>query len=237
MQRPLSFILKPTLLIFALAGMHIAPSKALAKTSCFAKSFYQGNTANCSKTKSMHSIYSKTPTRSVKKKGANFAKRNNNNTIRLLQKKQFPNLMQISGGQLSHAITIQSSAISANAAKVAQLPTSAALHIRCINNKTSVLFDFPDTMVSAKGNTRATAEVLYALDKGKDHLLGLSISNESNILGLWNGNAAVPFTKKLFGKSELKLNAWNPQGVESIYRFNISNLETAIVDLRNACNW
>lgn len=159
---------------------------------------------------------------------------------------KYPNLTLISNAKGQHAITILSSVKVAMATNNshdqntlhASLPIQnaslAALHIRCIENTTSVMFEFPNTRLA---NAKASTEILYSIDNGPDRLLGLSRSKGENILGLWSGKKAVPFTSKILGKTSLRINVWDKESVEYKFAFDIKNLGEAIHNLRNACNW
>lgn len=96
------------------------------------------------------------------------------------------------------------------------------------------MFEFPSTKL-ASGT--ASTEILYSIDNGPDNLLGLTLSKGDNILGLWEGKQAVPFTSKILGKNSLRINVWDFKKVEHAFIYDVSNLGNAIHNLRNACNW
>jgi type VI secretion system protein VasI len=56
-------------------------------------------------------------------------------------------------------------------------------------------------------------------------------------LGLWNGNAAIPFIKKMMEHEKMVIRAtpFSDSAVTAEYR--ISGLEEAIKPLRDACKW
>lgn len=152
---------------------------------------------------------------------------------------RYPNFTLTSNGADQHAITILSSvkvalASPENKSTQPPSPSLAALHLRCIQNTTSVMFEFPTTKLA---NAKASTEILYSIDNGPDRLLGLSRSKGDNILGLWTGKKAVPFTTKLLGKSSLRINVWDAGRIEYAFEFDVTNLGNAIYNLRNACNW
>lgn len=224
---------------------------AKAKPACFSKNIYQSNDRKCAPNNNrLFSIYSKTPAlkKIIARKTAKPLREWNKNInttnskptyIRVptaISPDEFPNMTFITNGADQHAITILSTVKLALAASKKPLPSPslAALHIRCINNKTSVLFEFPSIQIS---NNKASTEILYSIDNGPDQLLGLSFSKNEAILGLWNGRQAVPFTNKILEKTSLNINVWNSERREFTYTFNIENLGRAIYNLRSACNW
>lgn len=228
-------------------------SIAKAKPACFSKNIYQRSDRKCApNTNRLFSIYSKPPTpkkiatrNTVKplrewNKDINLKTKNNSpahiNAPTAISPDEFPNMTFITNGTDQHAITILSTVKLALAAPQNPLPTPslAALHIRCIDNKTSVLFEFPSIKMS---NSKASTEILYSTDNGAEQLLSLSLSKADSILGLWKGKQAVPFTNKVLEKKSLKISIWNAERTEFSYTFDVENLSHAIRNLRNACNW
>lgn len=233
---------------------------AIAKPACFSKNLYQEKSQKCRpnsnlKKGKLFSIYSSTQpvqkrskqlsvkpfrqwNKNIRPENDNFLLKNET-IISSLDK--YSNITLISNGAGQHAITILSSTKIAMAVSKSsptnlpiQSPKLAALHIRCIDDTTSVMFEFPTTKLA---DNKASTEILYSIDNGPDYLLGLTLSQGDNILGLWVGKRAVPFTSKILGKSSLHINVWDKESTEHTFTFDVSNLGEAIHNLRSACNW
>lgn len=243
-----------TLNLSLILSLLIESDDAFAEPACFSKNLYQTKSNKCgskSKVKNgrLFSIYSNSfPERSENRKTAvkPFNQWNKNlspTNYKLISKNRpliitpdkYPNITLVSNGTDRHAITILSSTkIAMLASKTLSNPKLSALHIRCINNTTSVMFEFPSTKLK---NATSSTEILYSIDNGPDNLLGLTLSQGDNILGLWSGKQAVPFTSKILGKNSLRINVWDAKKVEHTFTYDVSNLGHAIHNLRNACNW
>lgn len=227
---------------------------AIAKPACFSKNIYQTKSNKCGKntkinTGRLFSIYSNSAPSKKQINKANVKPLNqwNKNLNPSVNKQDFknrplnitpekyPNITHVSNGTNRHAITILSSTnVATLALKNIPVPKLSAMHIRCIDNTTSLMFEFPSTKL-ASGT--ASTEILYSIDKGPDNLLATTLSKSDNILGLWSGKRAVPFASKILGKNSLHINVWDTNKVEHAFTYDISNLGHAIHNLRSACNW
>ena len=79
--------------------------------------------------------------------------------------------------------------------------------------------------------------VTYRLDKEKAQKIKMVESTSNKHLGLWGGRKSIPFVKRMFGHSSLLIEA-TPYGENSVLaKFDIRGIESAIVPLREACNW
>lgn len=109
--------------------------------------------------------------------------------------------------------------------------TRTTLMVRCRENTTSVIFLFDEYL------GLDTTKVQYRIDKQSPITKNMRISTNNKSAGLWNGNVAIPFAKALFDRSQLTVRVTpygeNPREMT----FNISNLETEIKPLRDACGW
>jgi len=109
--------------------------------------------------------------------------------------------------------------------------TRTTLMVRCRENTTSVIFLFDEYLGLDE------TKVQYRIDKQSPITKSMRISTNNTSAGLWNGNAAIPFAKALFDKTQLAVRVTpygeNPREMT----FNISNLESEIQPLRDACGW
>ena len=106
--------------------------------------------------------------------------------------------------------------------------------IRCLNNTTAVLFEFPGYEMS---DVREYSEIVYHTGGESDDILELSIAGNKSVLGLWRGFRAIPFVRKLFDKQSLAILATAKNGTDLEASFDISGIETSITKLRNTCEW
>lgn len=110
----------------------------------------------------------------------------------------------------------------------------ATLSIRCMENTTSVFFQFADNFMA---DISGYGDITYRVDTKKAQKKGFRESTDNGALGLWNGGSSIPFAKSLFGGERLFVRAvpYNESPVE--VEFQIRDLETAITPLRKACKW
>ncbi|TSD87683.1 hypothetical protein FFK22_016220 [Mycobacterium sp. KBS0706] len=113
-------------------------------------------------------------------------------------------------------------------------PSDLVFWIACRERKTSLWFDFGGQfMADLNGGGRVT----YRLDKAAARIKSFDESNDNEALGLWNGGAAIPFIKELFGGTMLLVRA-TPFNESSITaELPIAGLEEAVKPLRQACSW
>jgi len=111
--------------------------------------------------------------------------------------------------------------------------TRFTLMIACRENKTNFWIHFGGHFMSDYQHGRVT----YRIDKNPAQRKRLRESNNNESLGLWNGGAAIPFIKALFGAERLFVQA-TPHSESSVEaEFDISGLESAIKPLRESCHW
>ena len=110
----------------------------------------------------------------------------------------------------------------------------AKLSIRCLNNTTAVLFEFPGYEMS---DIREFSEVVFHTGGETDDILELSLADDKSVLGVWQGFRAIPFVRKLFTKQELQILATAKNGTGLEANFNISGIEKMISKLRKTCEW
>ncbi len=110
----------------------------------------------------------------------------------------------------------------------------AKMLIRCLNNTTAVLFEFPGYEMS---DDREYSEIEYHTSGESDDILELSIAGNKSVLGVWRGFRAIPFVRKLFDKQSLDILATAKNGTDLEASFNITGIETSITKLRNTCEW
>ncbi|MCP4073316.1 MAG: hypothetical protein GY742_16500 [Hyphomicrobiales bacterium] len=110
----------------------------------------------------------------------------------------------------------------------------AKMLIRCLNNTTAVLFEFPGYEMS---DVREHSEIVYHTGGESDEILELSIAGNKSVLGVWQGFRAIPFVRKLFDKQSLNILATAKNGIDLEASFDISGIESSITKLRNTCEW
>ena len=110
----------------------------------------------------------------------------------------------------------------------------AKMLIRCMNNTTAVLFEFPGYEMS---DVREFSEIVYHTGGESDDILELSMAADKSILGVWKGFRSIPFVRKLFNKQNLNILATAKNGVDITAEFDISGIENSITKLRNSCEW
>lgn len=107
------------------------------------------------------------------------------------------------------------------------------LMIACRENTTNLWIHFGGHFMSDYQHGRVT----YRIDQNPAKRKRLRESNNNESLGLWNGGAAIPFIKALFGAGRLYVQA-TPHSESSVEaEFDISGLEDAIKPLRESCHW
>jgi type VI secretion system protein VasI len=113
-------------------------------------------------------------------------------------------------------------------------PKNSYLVIACRENTTSMYVTFADEFMS---DNAGGGVVTYRIDKDAAAKKSFSESNDNSALGLWNGQSAIPFIKKIMGSETLLLRAvpFNESAVTAT--FDTRGLEEAATSLREACNW
>ena len=108
------------------------------------------------------------------------------------------------------------------------------LILRCRENKTSAYLSVMDYILS---DIEGYGRVDYRIDGGKAQFSEMVVSADTHSLGLWNGKAALPFIKGLFGGNTavFRLTPFNEAPLE--FSFHISGVEAAVKSLRQACKW
>jgi type VI secretion system protein VasI len=105
----------------------------------------------------------------------------------------------------------------------------AGLTIACREGKTNLWVDFQTSMF---GNA-----VIYRIDKTPAAKLKVELSSNSEALGLWTPEEAIPFAKKLLAADRLLIRA-QPVGESAAdFEFPVAGLAEAIKPLRKACRW
>lgn len=110
----------------------------------------------------------------------------------------------------------------------------AELTIRCMENKTSVFFQFADHFLA---DIQGYGDITYRIDSKAARKRSFSESTDNEALGLWSGGGAIPFAKELFGGETMFVRAvpFNESPIDA--EFNIEGLANAIGPLRKACGW
>lgn len=106
--------------------------------------------------------------------------------------------------------------------------------VRCESNTTSVFFDFGDNFMS---DVPGYGTVNYRVDERFPSSEDMEASEDHSELGLFNGAAAIPFVRSLFGGSQMLVEARSFEDEVFELSFDIQGLSEAITPLRTACNW
>lgn len=114
-------------------------------------------------------------------------------------------------------------------------PEPATLHVRCMENRTSVYYRAECHLTSSSYNDNG--HITFRLDDTKARTMAFEVSSNNRALGLWSGRKAIPFAKAMFGQNQILMRV-TPYGENAhTATFNIAGLKEAIVPLREACHW
>lgn len=110
----------------------------------------------------------------------------------------------------------------------------AQLTIRCMENKTAVMFEFADNFLA---DIQGYGDITYRIDDRKAQKRGFQESTDNGALGLWSGGSSIPFIKSLMTGQTLfvRVVPFNEDPIDT--EFNIAGLDKAITPLRKACAW
>lgn len=113
-------------------------------------------------------------------------------------------------------------------------PGNAVLWLRCMENTTAVLMDFNGHFMS---DIQGYGRVEYRLDDAEMARFATTASTDNSTLGLWRGNVAIPFIKRLLAHERLILRAtpYNESAVTAT--FDIRGIDEAVIELRETCGW
>ncbi|MFW8564860.1 type VI secretion system-associated protein TagO [Orrella sp. 11846] len=108
------------------------------------------------------------------------------------------------------------------------------LILRCMQNTTAAFIVFNGHhMADIQGYGRVT----FRVDKQKAFTQNTNASTDSKALGLWRGNRAIPFIKRLLDGKTLLVQATPFSESPITVTFDISGLNEAVKPLREACKW
>jgi type VI secretion system protein VasI len=113
-------------------------------------------------------------------------------------------------------------------------PTKSWMMITCRENTTSLYINFAGHFMS---DLQGKGTVTYRIDKNPAARQSFTESNDHSVLGLWNGGAAIPFIKRLFGANSLLVRATPFSDSAVTAEFSLVGLENALKPLRDACRW
>lgn len=108
------------------------------------------------------------------------------------------------------------------------------LILRCMENTTSAYINFDGHHMA---DIQGYGDITFRVDKRKAFTRGTDVSTDNSSLGLWSGGRAIPFIKNLLGGDSLLIQATPFSESPITVRFDISNLDEAIIPLRKACSW
>lgn len=108
------------------------------------------------------------------------------------------------------------------------------LVLRCLENTTVAYINFDGLHMTDIQNY---GQVTFRVDKQKAFSLRTRNSTDNKALGLWSGNSAIPFIKRLYGGNTLLVQATPFNDSPVTFSLNIAGLESAIQPLRTACKW
>jgi len=111
---------------------------------------------------------------------------------------------------------------------------SAMLYLRCLENTTSVYFEFGDHFLS---DTQGYGDITYRLDADAAATMGFQESTDHSALGLWRGGSAIPFIKNMFDHQQMvvRVTPFNESAITAT--FDITGAKDAVKLLRTACGW
>ncbi|MGH8501136.1 MAG: type VI secretion system-associated protein TagO [Gammaproteobacteria bacterium] len=106
-----------------------------------------------------------------------------------------------------------------------------SLNIRCKENTTALIVGYGTRL----GDGRT--QVAYRIDAQPLSRETWRLSMAGDAVGLWTGNASIPFLKRLFDAEHLQLGVTPPGGDSVTSMFEVAGLAQAIEPLRTACHW
>ena len=110
----------------------------------------------------------------------------------------------------------------------------ARLVMRCVENTTSLLFNFNDNHMTSH---QQYGEVTLRIDDGRAFTRRMNESTNNRTLGLWSGGQSIPVIRDMFGADLLTVRATPFSESPITVQFPISGIEDAVAPLREACNW
>ncbi|MGV0817151.1 type VI secretion system-associated protein TagO [Martelella sp. AMO21009] len=111
----------------------------------------------------------------------------------------------------------------------------ATIIVRCMDNVTSFYVSTDCHLASSDYSNYG--EVTYRLDDEPADKIDMDASTSNEALGLWRGDRAIPFIKRMLEADRLLLQ-FTPYGQNSVLaEYDISGLNEVIKPLRDACNW
>ncbi len=110
----------------------------------------------------------------------------------------------------------------------------ATLYIRCEKGRTQAFINFAGHFMA---DINDGGVITYRIDNEKAQSIRLKESTNNEALMFRKGNHSIRWTRQLFGKSILYVQATPYRKGPLLLRFPIHEIEDAIEPLRNACNW
>ncbi|WP_348681953.1 type VI secretion system-associated protein TagO [uncultured Halomonas sp.] len=112
----------------------------------------------------------------------------------------------------------------------------AVLQLRCMENTTALYIEFNGHyMVSSR--YQDWGDVDLRVDAGNARTIGMHESTDNQVLGLFRGGQSIPVIKSMFGAEKLLVRATPFNESPITVTFDVSDLESEITPLREACHW
>ena len=121
-----------------------------------------------------------------------------------------------------------------NSGGLLDLKKTATFHVKCVQNNTSVLFEFAGRQMS---DADEKSKMLYSVDGGAERILEMSLSKDHSIMGVWRGFRAVPFVRQLLDAKQLPTKISTATGEQLSNDFDIVDFKEAIREVQQTCNW
>lgn len=117
--------------------------------------------------------------------------------------------------------------------------TPANMLIRCRNDNTAVIFEFPGEAMSGHRELSEFHLTINGASEGVIELGGAAGDAPlgKRVLGLWRGYRAIPFIKQIATAREFVLKGRNAAREPVAARFDIAGLAAHLPTLRRACHW
>lgn len=111
---------------------------------------------------------------------------------------------------------------------------TANLTIRCMENTSSAYFVFGDQFLS---DIQGYGRITYRIDDKKAETKSFIASTDHKALGLWSGESAIPFIKKLSGAKQMivRMTPYNESPLT--VTFDLRGFDAAIKPVSEACKW
>lgn len=116
--------------------------------------------------------------------------------------------------------------------------TQATLHVRCMEDTTSVIWDWDEYLGDDDSSVYTTKKrMTIRLDSETPEEHWYSVSTDGTAVGLWSGGDAIPFIRRLIESKRLvaRITPYGESAREAV--FDVAMLDEHLPELQEACHW